>query len=118
MFSGTFCRDTEVKPLLKGLEVGYLQVLIKPEDGYGKSCSYLAPLNQILRAVGGGGFQGWACVHLQISDQQEESLVQTNSNRGAAGLDWISGKISSWKELSGIGTGLPGQWWSPHPWRN
>jgi len=32
-------------------------------------------------------------------------------------LDWILGKISLLKERSGIGTGCPGQWWSPHPWR-
>ena len=33
------------------------------------------------------------------------------------GLHWILGKISFLKEWSGIGTGCPGQWWSPHPCR-
>jgi len=32
-------------------------------------------------------------------------------------LDWILGLKSTLKEWSGIGTGCPGQWWSPHPWR-
>lgn len=49
MFSDTFCRGTEVEPLQKGLEVGYLQALTKPEDGCGNNCSCLAPLNQILQ---------------------------------------------------------------------
>jgi len=33
------------------------------------------------------------------------------------GLDEILGKISLLKEWSGIGTGCPGRWLSPHPWR-
>ena len=33
------------------------------------------------------------------------------------GSNWILGKISLLKEWSGIGTGCPVQWWSPHPWR-
>jgi len=33
------------------------------------------------------------------------------------GLQWILGKISSLKEFWSIGTGCPGKWWSPHPWR-
>jgi len=32
-------------------------------------------------------------------------------------LDWILGKLSLLKEWSGIGTGCPGTWLSPHPWR-
>jgi len=32
-------------------------------------------------------------------------------------LEWILGKISFLKEWSDIGTGCPGKWWSPHPWR-
>jgi len=32
-------------------------------------------------------------------------------------LDWILGKTSLLKEWSDIGTGCPGQWWSPHPWK-
>jgi len=31
--------------------------------------------------------------------------------------DWILGKISLLKEWSGIGTGCPGRWCSPCPWR-
>jgi len=27
------------------------------------------------------------------------------------------GKISLLKEWSDTGTGCPGRWWSPHPWR-
>jgi len=34
------------------------------------------------------------------------------------GLDWILGKISLQKEWSGVGTGCPGQWWSPYHWRD
>jgi len=34
------------------------------------------------------------------------------------GLDWILGKISLLKDWSDIGTGCPGQWWSPHSWRS
>jgi len=33
------------------------------------------------------------------------------------GLDWMLGKISLLKEWSGTGTGCPGRWWGPHPWR-
>ena len=33
------------------------------------------------------------------------------------GLDWILAKISSLKGSSGIGTGCPGKWLSPHLWR-
>ncbi|KAK4829242.1 hypothetical protein QYF61_002507 [Mycteria americana] len=32
------------------------------------------------------------------------------------GLNWLSGKISSLKGLSSIGTGCPGKWLSHHPW--
>ena len=41
--------------------------------------------------------------------------IASNCIRG--GSDWILGKISLLREWSGIGTGCPGQWWSPHPWR-
>jgi len=34
------------------------------------------------------------------------------------GLDWILGKNSLLEDWSGVGTGCPGQWWSPHPWRD
>jgi len=33
------------------------------------------------------------------------------------GLDELFGKISLLREWSDIGTGCPGKWWSPHPWR-
>jgi len=33
------------------------------------------------------------------------------------GSDRISGKISTLKEWSGIGTGCPGRWLGHHPWR-
>ena len=42
---------------------------------------------------------------------------RTRSNGLRGGLDWTLGKISFLKEWSGIGTGCPGQWWSPHPWK-
>ena len=51
------------------------------------------------------------------------SQVTSNRTRGnglklcRGCLDWILGKISSLKEWSGIGTGCPGRWVSPHPWR-
>ena len=32
------------------------------------------------------------------------------------GLGWKLGDISSQKELSGLGTGCPGRWWSHRPW--
>lgn len=32
-------------------------------------------------------------------------------------LDLILGRISSWQGWSSIGTGSPGKWWDPHPWR-
>jgi len=35
----------------------------------------------------------------------------------SGGLDWILGKMSLLAEWSGTGTGCPGQWGSPHPWR-
>jgi len=35
----------------------------------------------------------------------------------SGGSDWTLGKISSLKEWSDIGTGCPGKWWSPCPWR-
>jgi len=34
------------------------------------------------------------------------------------GSDWIFRKMSLLNEWSGTGTGCPGQWWSPHPWRD
>jgi len=52
------------------------------------------------------------------------SQVKTDMMRGMAsscasrGLDWVSGKISLSKQLSSIGTGCPGKWWSHHPWRH
>ena len=39
------------------------------------------------------------------------------SSCATGGLDWISGKISSLKGLSSIGTGCPAKWLSHHPWR-
>ena len=33
------------------------------------------------------------------------------------GSGWLSGKNSSQKEWSGIGTGCTGRWWIHHPWR-
>lgn len=42
---------------------------------------------------------------------------RTRSNRGIrGGLDWMSGRILSWKRLSSY-PGYPGKWWSPHRWR-
>jgi len=51
------------------------------------------------------------------------SQVTSNRMRGnglrlrQGRFSYISGKISFLKEWSGTGTGCPGQWWSPHPWR-
>jgi len=36
----------------------------------------------------------------------------------SGGLGLISGRISSWRGWSGIGTCCPGQCWGPHPWRH
>lgn len=41
----------------------------------------------------------------------------TASNCPREGLVKISGNISSQKEWLGFGTGCPGRWQSPHPWR-
>ena len=49
-----------------------------------------------------------------ISNRTRETMA-SSCTRG--GLDQILGKIASQKEWSGIGTGCPGKWWSPHPWR-
>jgi len=47
------------------------------------------------------------------------SCIQTDEKLDCVrgGLDWVLGNISLLKERSGIGTGCPGQRWSPHPWR-
>ena len=42
---------------------------------------------------------------------------ETASSCAKGGLDWISRKNSSPKELSSTGAGCPGKWLSHHPWR-
>lgn len=37
------------------------------------------------------------------------------SSCARAGLDWVSGRISSQRRWPSIGTGCPAKWWSPHP---
>jgi len=50
-----------------------------------------------------------------LNSPSEYLSFSRNLPRG--GLDWVLGKISLLKEQSGIGTGYPGQWWCPHPWK-
>ena len=45
----------------------------------------------------------------------ERQVMALRCPRGGSGQ--ILGSISSLKEWSGIGTGCPGRWWSPCPWR-
>ncbi|GAB0195600.1 hypothetical protein GRJ2_002025300 [Grus japonensis] len=46
----------------------------------------------------------------QVTGQEEMA-----SSCAREHLDWLLGKISSPEELSSIGTGCPGKWWSHHP---
>jgi len=62
---------------------------------------------------GGCSEVGFGLFSQVTSDRMRE--IASSCARG--GLDWMSGKISFLKEWSDIGTGCPGKWWSPHPWR-
>ena len=71
----------------------------------------LIALNNYLK---GGCSDVGVCLFSEVSsDRTRGNGLKLHHGR----LDWILGKISLLKEWSGIGTGCPGQWWSPYPWR-
>lgn len=57
---------------------------------------------------------GWSCYfRWQVTGHKKIASSCTID-----GLDWLSGRISSWKEWLGIRMGCPGWWWwTPQPWR-
>lgn len=73
-------------------------------------------------------WKGWhASVHSNQRDRETAGMVLAPSCQPSlcvaavlgikCGKDWIFGKISSQKELWGVGTLFPEEWWSHHPWR-
>lgn len=43
-----------------------------------------------------------------------DEVVSSSCHR--EGLDWKSGRISSWRAWLGIGLGCTGMWFNPYPW--
>jgi len=52
-----------------------------------------------------------------LFSQVTSDRMRGNGLKAKGGLDWRLGKISLLNEWSSIGTGCPGQWRSPYPWR-
>jgi len=71
-------------------------------------------LLSLCSSLRGGGREGGLGSAPQEPATGREAMA-SSCVRGCSG--WILGKMSFLREWSGVGTGCPGQWGSPHPWR-
>lgn len=95
---GSWWRDWETKIVRDGW--GRWGCLVWRGGGWGE-----ASLRGGLHAAARG-------VPVSLLSWEVTEHKETVPNCSREGLGWLSGKISSWKGWSGIGTGW---WWGPHP---